>query len=935
MAGGEKKQSLSPKEIIHHKFGVKASYRIEQVHVSSRSNCLYRCHLQLPDFSVVSNVFKRKKDAELSAAELALEKLGIHPQDDDITVEQAWDDIVERIKYIFSDEFLSSDHHPLGSHLRATLLRDGERHGSVPLSIIAAFDAKINSRCKVINPSVDQNPILAMSYVMKAAAKLSDYIVVSPHLAALRRKNPYPPAIVEALAKRGESIKVEAVYIQCATNGKEVVDPVTLDISSGRYYLDIIAEKLGLKDGSQLIISRTFDKTAAGYECRVYSAIPKLNPSDKSSKAYGKRPVDEEEQSSHFKNPWNAKASSACGQDIHGDAIVAALGYSWRSHHLVEHDDVTLKSFYRICCGMSPNGIYKFSRQALIAATLPFSFTTKSNWRGPLPREMLSIFCRQQQLAEPVFTISTSPVKPLSETLRSFKKLKDSESNDGNNQCVNEYAGSDDSFNHYNSKDEEELPVLESGYRCGVKILSKSLQDLVLDCSPGSFYEKESHAIQNAALKALTWFGSLFDDLDTDPEQPRCYTKGQMNWMFTRNVMIKGKFPSSKRYEEPEFESKTKTMDMDRKPKRVQTIPNGSLVSISYSVSVEVEADFWGRTGKCLRELIESNEEIEFEVGVGSMNPHLESVVTQMSVGQYACFITNMPAEGLVLADASDTARTRSLLSKLAAGLEYNVHLLGVKGPTEKRVESVFFKPPLSKQRVEYAVKLIKESSAASTLVDFGCGSGSLLESLLEVPTSLQTIVGVDISEKALARAAKMVDSKLNKGACNLKTIRLYDGSILEFDSRLHGIDIATCLEVIEHMEEDEAFQFGKTVLTLFRPKLLIVSTPNYEYNKILHKSSLYHSKDKSMSQRSKFRNHEHKFEWTRAQFNHWASKLAKSHNYSVEFSGVGGSGKVDPGFASQIAVFKRKSFTEVKKVSTQPYKVVWEWTRAQGDKKN
>ncbi|XP_009134117.2 small RNA 2'-O-methyltransferase [Brassica rapa] len=937
MVGGEK-QSLSPKEIIHHKFGVKASYRIEQVHVSSQSTCLYRCHLQLPDFSVVSNVFKRKKDAELSAAELALEKLGIHPQgddddDDDITVEQAWDDIVERIKYIFSDEFLSSDHHPLGSHLRGTLLRDGERRGSLPLSVIAAFDAKINSRCKVINPSVDKDPILAMSYVLKAAAKLSDYIVASPHVAALRRKNPYPPAVVEALATHGESIKVEAVYIQCATSGEEVVDPITLDISSGRYYLDIIAEKLGLKDSSQLIISRTFGKTPSGYECRVYSAIPKLNPSDKSSKAYGKRPVDDEEdQSSRFKNPWNAKASSACGQDIHGDAIVAALGYSWRSNDL-EHDDVTLKSFYRICCGMSPNGIYKFSRQALIAATLPFSFTTKSSWRGPLPKEMLSIFCRQQQLAEPVFTISTSPVKPLSETLRSLKKLKDSESNDSNNQCVNEYAGSDDSFNHYNSKDEEELPVLESGYKCGVKILSKSLQDLVLDCSPRNFYEKESYAIQNAALKALTWFGSLFDDLDADPEQPRCYTKGHMNWMFTRNIMIKGKFPSSKRYEEAAYDE-SKTMDMDRKPKRVQTIPNGSLVSISYSVCVEVEADFWGRSGKCLRELIESNEEIEFEVGVGSMNPHLESVVTQMSVGQYACFVTNMPAEGLVLADANDTARTRSLLSKLAAGLEYSVHLLGVKGPTEKRVESVFFKPPLWKQRVGYAVKLIKESSA-STLVEFGCGSGSLLESLLEVPTSLQTIVGVDISQKALDRAAKMLDSKLNKGACNLKTIRLYDGSILEFDSRLHGIDIATCLEVIEHMEEDEAFQFGKTVLTLFRPKLLIVSTPNYEYNKILHKSSLYHSKDRSMSQRSKFRSHDHKFEWTRAQFSHWASKLAKSHNYSVEFSGVGGSGDVDPGFASQIAVFKQKSFTEVKKVSMQPYKLIWEWTRAEGDNKN
>lgn len=48
--------------------------------------------------------------------------------------------------------------------------------------------------------------------------------------------------------------------------------------------------------------------------------------------------------------------------------------------------------------------------------------------------------------------------------------------------------------------------------------------------------------------------------------------------------------------------------------------------------------------------------------------------------------------------------------------LDYSILLLGVKGPTEERMEAAFFKPPLSKQRVEYAVKHIKESSA-STLV--------------------------------------------------------------------------------------------------------------------------------------------------------------------------------------------------------------------------
>jgi len=43
-----------------------------------------------------------------------------------------------------------------------------------------------------------------------------------------------------------------------------------------------------------------------------------------------------------------------------------------------------------------------------------------------------------------------------------------------------------------------------------------------------------------------------------------------------------------------------------------------------------------------------------------------------------------------------------------------------VKGPTEKRIEADFFKPSLSKQRLEYVVKHIKESSA-STLVGSLC----------------------------------------------------------------------------------------------------------------------------------------------------------------------------------------------------------------------
>lgn len=81
-----KKTTHTPKAIIHQKFGDKACYKVEEVQgdtqngcpglaIPQKGPCLFRCSLQLPEFSVVSECFKRKKDAEQSAAEKALRKV--------------------------------------------------------------------------------------------------------------------------------------------------------------------------------------------------------------------------------------------------------------------------------------------------------------------------------------------------------------------------------------------------------------------------------------------------------------------------------------------------------------------------------------------------------------------------------------------------------------------------------------------------------------------------------------------------------------------------------------------------------------------------------------------------------------------------------------------------------------------------------------------
>ena len=85
-----KKATLTPKAIIHQNFGDKACYTVEEVKgcrqtecpglsVPQAGPCLYRCILQLPELTVESGTFRKKEDAEQSAAEMAIEKVSQVP----------------------------------------------------------------------------------------------------------------------------------------------------------------------------------------------------------------------------------------------------------------------------------------------------------------------------------------------------------------------------------------------------------------------------------------------------------------------------------------------------------------------------------------------------------------------------------------------------------------------------------------------------------------------------------------------------------------------------------------------------------------------------------------------------------------------------------------------------------------------------------------
>ncbi|CAI0545522.1 unnamed protein product, partial [Linum tenue] len=622
--------------------------------------------------------------------------------------------------------------------------------------------------------------------------------------------------------------------------------------------LPIITSAATRLSSSVLVSERTLGKASS--ETRLYFAAPGYHLLEVSSDpgAVKDNPLE---------GSLNARASYFCGQVVHGDAIMASLGYTWRSKDLF-HENLTLQLYYRLLVSTFPGGTYKLSREAVLAAELPSRFTTKAYWRGSFPKEVLSTFCRLHRLSEPAFSVISLP-SPENCLSRVHKKVKLKDTSTSEMECLNERPT--------NATGETDSMESGSTFRCEIKIYSKR-RDLLMECSPTDLYKKQSDSVHNASLKVLSWLTAYFNNFG---------------------------------------------------------IPLEQLSSYGENLATE---------GKEMKELLEQKDEFEFEMGTGAVVSSLEAVVTQLSVGQSALFNTRLPPEYFVLAAGTDSGRILSFMSSHNCYLQYSVSLLHVTEPPEERMEQALFSPPLSKQRVEYAVQHIRNSSAAS-LVDFGCGSGSLLDSLLDYPISLETIVGVDISRKSLSRAAKILHSKLAANTdIAVKSAILYDGSITVHDPRLCGFDIATCLEVIEHMEEEDASLFGDVVLSYFRPKILIVSTPNYEYNVILQKSAGSQEEDsdeKVHSQTCKFRNFDHKFEWTRQQFSEWACQLAEKHNYNVVFGGVGGTDGVEPGFASQIAVFKSKEARLVEEGASGDgasatgmdselgYNVIWEWKKS------
>ncbi|MCP1135643.1 3' terminal RNA ribose 2'-O-methyltransferase Hen1 [Paenibacillus polysaccharolyticus] len=176
-------------------------------------------------------------------------------------------------------------------------------------------------------------------------------------------------------------------------------------------------------------------------------------------------------------------------------------------------------------------------------------------------------------------------------------------------------------------------------------------------------------------------------------------------------------------------------------------------------------------------------------------------------------------------------------------------------------------------------------------IVDMGAGEGKLSARLAYIP-GVESILAVEPSGqsrlRAMERFAKMQD---RAGVQAMPEPML--GSLFYFDEQLQYQDVIILCEVIEHIEAYRLNGIMETILKEYRPQVLLVTTPNKEYNEVY-----------AMEQ-EQFRHHDHRFEWTREEFNGRCAEWAEKGNYAYEIRGIGEE-KEGYGQPTQLAMFTR-----------------------------
>lgn len=227
---------------------------------------------------------------------------------------------------------------------------------------------------------------------------------------------------------------------------------------------------------------------------------------------------------------------------------------------------------------------------------------------------------------------------------------------------------------------------------------------------------------------------------------------------------------------------------------------------------------------------------------------------------------------------------SRQALERLKEGIEPE------ENKEELSIELKEKKESLHQKRLKSVLNKLKESGAKK-VIDMGCGEGKLVRMMLK-EKQFKNITGMDISYSELNKCKERLYWE-EMAPRQKERINLFQGALTYKDKRLEGFDAAAIVEVIEHMDENRLKSFERVVFEYAKPKNVILTTPNGEYN------VMYENLEAGT-----MRHMDHRFEWSRKQFQDWANQVAQNNNYLVQFAPIGDEDE-KVGAPSQMAIFK------------------------------
>ena len=198
----------------------------------------------------------------------------------------------------------------------------------------------------------------------------------------------------------------------------------------------------------------------------------------------------------------------------------------------------------------------------------------------------------------------------------------------------------------------------------------------------------------------------------------------------------------------------------------------------------------------------------------------------------------------------------------------------------------------LQQQRIDAVCAELKQANATSVL-DLGCGEGSLLRELIKLP-GISRLTGLEASAELLATAGRRLRVK-QMTPDQQNRISLLHGSLVYRDQRLVGYDAAVAMEVIEHIAPPRLDAFADAVFGCASPQTVIITTPNQEYNRLFPDWEA-----------GRMRHRDHRFEWTRQEFGQWCAAVGERYGYAVTHQGIGPTDQT-LGEPTQMAVFRQQ----------------------------